>query len=224
MVFSHPLRVGDSDATVIRPWSRSSTRPLVVAVSGGIGSGKTTFARALRPFAAASADADELAREVVMPGTPGLHSLVKRFGPEILDAKGVLNRQRLADIIFHDPSARADVETITHPLIAARAREILGEVSPGQLALYDIPLIRNTQEAAPFDVVIMVAAAHKERVSRLVARGLSREDAQHRINAQISDDERRDLASIWVNNTGSAKDLETLAEVVARAWLLPPSV
>lgn len=221
MVFSLPLGIGGAHAAVLRAWEGSSTRPLLVAISGGIGSGKTTFSKALRPFAAAYADADELAREVVMPGTPGLHALVDRFGPGILDADGQLNRQRLAELIFNDPGARTEVEHITHPLIGRKAQEILQNASGGTFAVYDVPLIRNALEAAAFDVVIMVTAPEEERISRLVQRGLSREDAQRRIDAQISDEVRRELASVWVMNAGSAADLEALAEVVATTWLLP---
>lgn len=221
MALSLPLRVGGAHATMLRSWGSSLTRPLVVAVSGGIGSGKTTFSNALRPFAAAYADADELAREVVMPGSNGLRALVERLGPDILDDSGILNRQHLAELIFNDPAVRAEVEQITHPLIGGKARKILQSAPARTLALYDIPLIRNVQEAAPFDVVIMVTAPKEERISRLVQRGLSPEDAQRRIDAQISDEARRELASVWVMNAGSTADLEALAGALARTWLLP---
>lgn len=224
MLLSLPLRVGGADASVIRPWTRVSGGPLCVAVSGGIGSGKTTFARALRPFAAAYADADELARDVVMPGSLGLHALVERFGSAVLADDGTLNRPYLAGLIFKDPGAREEVEQITHPLIARRAQDILGSAPAGSVALYDIPLIRNSQDAAHFDVVIMVAAPLEERVCRLVRRGLSSADAMRRIDAQISDDKRREIASVWVNNAGTAADLEALAGAVATTWLLPSCV
>lgn len=221
MLLSRPLQVGGARAQVIRPWTAPSDRPLLVAISGGIGSGKTTFARILAPFAGAYADADELAREVVMPGSEGLHALVQHFGSDILNEDGALNRAHLAGLIFHDPAQRAAVEQITHPLIEQRARALLSEAAPGTLALYDVPLIRNLQDAEPFDVVIMVAAPVDERVDRLVAKGLAREDAQRRIDAQISDKVRRELASMWVENTGTQEDLETLARAVTMTWLLP---
>ena len=220
MSFSLPLRVGDAHARVISPWKTPQDRPLLVAVSGGIGSGKTTFARSLQPFADAYADAHILAREVVMPGTPGLQALVEHYGTEILDANGALDRQLLAALIFADPAKRAEVESLIHPLVEERAREILGTTPTGKMALYDIPLIRNSKEAASYDVVIMVAAPLEERLSRLVARGLSREDALQRMNAQIDDDKRRELATVWVDNLGSLADLEALAGVVATTWLL----
>lgn len=221
MVLSLPLRVGNAQARMLRPWMGPSTRSLAVAVSGGIGSGKTTFARALQPFAAAYADADKLAREVVMPGSVGLRALVERLGTSILREDGSLNREYLAGLIFADSARRADVESVMHPLIGERAREILQSAPAGKIALYDIPLIRHEKESAPFDVVIMVTAPYEERLSRLRARGLSSEDARRRINVQIGDDARRELASVWVDNAGSKADLEALAHSVAKQWLLP---
>lgn len=221
MVVSSPLHVGGASAHLLRPWANSSSRPLIVAISGGIGSGKTTFARALAPFAAAYADADQLARDIVMPGTPGLMALVERFGSKILNEDGTLNRQQLAGLIFGDSALRDEVEQIMHPLIAQEARALLSTAPAEGMAVYDVPLIRNAEEATPFDVVIMVGAPLEEKLTRLVARGLSPDDAQQRIAAQIDDATRREYASVWVDNTGTQSDLEGLAEVVVKTWLLP---
>ena len=179
--------------------------PLIVAISGGIGSGKTTFARALAPFAAAYADADQLARDIVMPGTPGLEALVERFGSEILNEDGTLNRQQLAGLIFGDSALRDEVEQIMHPLIAA------GSAGPTRA----LPLLREWRymmcrsfETLKKLLLLMLSSwwgRHEEKLTRLVARGLSPDDAQQRIAAQIDDATRRDTASVWVDNTGTRK-------------------
>ena len=175
--------------------------------------------RALAENGHVVADADLLARDVVAPGSRGLNRLTERFGSQILAPQGELNRAALAALVFHDEEARRDLNAITHPLIAQRAHEILSRAQVGHLAIYDVPLLTTTQEAAAFDAVIVVSAPEHLRVERLMARGLSAEDAQRRIAAQISDEQRARLATIWVENLGNAENLAALARGVETSWL-----
>lgn len=214
------MSVGSARAWRLMPPSQPADTklPLRVAVSGGIGAGKSTFSAALRPFALAFADADEVARRVVAPGTAGLEQIRQRFGEGVIQADGSLDRAALAKIVFTDSSARADLEKITHPRISATVEQILDVPGPG-FTVYDIPLLVTSQDAGAYDEVIMVTAPMDERVERLMTRGLSREDAQRRIEAQISDEERRSLATILVENTGSSQDLGQLATLIATQWI-----
>lgn len=213
------MRVGGARAQRLRPMRALPTQtPLRVAVSGGIGTGKSTFSAALRPFALAFADADEVAREVVAPGSGGLAQILARFGEQVTHADGSLNRAALAGIVFNDEAARADLEAITHPRIASRVRELL-DVEGRGFTVYDVPLLLSDADVVPFHEVIMVCAPLEVRLERLELRGLAREDAQRRIEAQISDEQRRALATIVVENTGSPEDLAELAVKVATRWL-----
>lgn len=213
------LREGDARAYLCARLRIPPTRALRLAITGGIGSGKSTFTRALAENGHVVADADLLARDVVAPGSQGLNRLTERFGSQILTPQGELNRAALAALVFHDEEARRDLNAITHPLIAQRAHEILSRAQVGQLAIYDVPLLTTTQEAEAFDAVIVVSAPEHLRVERLMARGLSAEDAQRRIAAQISDEQRARLATIWVENLGNAENLAALARGVETSWL-----
>lgn len=198
-----------------------SPHPRRVAVTGGIGSGKTTLAQAMRPYALAYADADQIAREIVEPGQPALKKIAERFGKDILFSDGSLNRAALAEIVFADPAARADLESITHPLIAQKAEEILNAPTGQGFVLYDIPLLRTAAEAEKFDEVILVTAPLHERVDRLAGRGLTREGALARINSQITDEERATFATQIVANDGTREDLHNEGIRIARSLQSP---
>lgn len=221
------IRVGGAQAQRLRvtdnllafQFSRDVPAVKKVAVSGGIGVGKSTISAALKPFALAFADADELARQVVAPGSPALADIRRRFGDDVFHSDGSLNRAVLARIVFSDESARADLESFTHPRIAQMAHEIL-DVPGFGFTVYDIPLLVNADDASAYDEVIIVAAPLEERLLRLEKRGLSRQDAQRRIEAQISDEQRRHFASIFVNNTGTSEDLAILGQRIAQEWLV----
>ncbi|WP_334540474.1 dephospho-CoA kinase [Actinomyces sp. B33] len=193
---------------------------LVVAVTGGIGSGKSTVTRGLARAGAVVADADAIAREVVEPGTEGLAAVVERFGDSVLDARGGLDRGRLADLVFSEAGARADLDAILHPLIAERAWTILDAAPEGSLAVYDIPLLVETDSAALFDAVIVVDAPDDARIERLAARGVDRADARRRIGAQADRDQRLAIASIWIDNEGSIADLDALTGRIIASWLV----
>lgn len=190
--------------------------PLSVAVTGGIGAGKSTVSAALAARGAVVIDADRLAREVVAPGTPGLAAVAAEFGPRVLAPDGSMDRAEVARIVFADRAALQRLEAITHPLVRALTVERLATVPADGVAVNDIPLIRALPDAARYHLVIGVGIADLEtRVRRLVARGHSPEDARARIAAQISDDDRRRLADVWIDNSGTERGLEP---VIAALW------
>lgn len=186
---------------------------LVLGLTGGIGSGKSTVARMLAERGCHIVDADALAREVVEPGEPALGELVERFGRDILRADGSLDRPGLARLAFADEAARGDLDRITHPRIAAKIAEavarVAAEESPDEPAVVvvDHPLLVETGQAARFDAVVVVTADESERVRRLEARGMDREDALRRIAAQVSDAQRVDVATHVVANDAGLDEL-----------------
>ncbi len=183
---------------------------LTVAVTGGIGAGKSTVSALLAELGAVVIDSDVLARQVVAPGTAGLAAVADAFGDGVLAADGSLDRGALAGIVFADAAARRRLEEITHPLVRAefrRLRDAAGRRDPGAVVVNDIPILRSRTEAAEFDLVIAVVADEAARVDRLIRRGLTEADARARIAAQISDDERRELADAVIENHGDESEL-----------------
>lgn len=189
---------------------------LSVAVTGGIGAGKSTVAAAIGGRGAVVIDSDQLAREVVRPGTAGLAAIAAEFGSEMITADGSLDRAALAGIVFADPAARDRLEGITHPLVRALFGERWALVPPDGICLNDIPLIRTIGDAARYHLVVGVGVEDTElRVRRLVDRGHTDVDARARIDAQISDRQRRRLCDIWIDNSGSPAELSV---GVDRLW------
>lgn len=195
---------------------------LRLGLTGGIGAGKSTVARELERLGAVVVDADAIAREVVATGTTGLAAVVAEFGEEVLTADGALDRAALGRVVFADPAARARLEEITHPLIAAETARRVVDLPPGSVVVHDVPLIVERGLADRYDLVAVVGADEDVRLERLVRdRGMSREDALARIGAQATDAERRAVADVWLDNSGSPEEL--LAQV-RRLWeerLLP---
>jgi dephospho-CoA kinase len=186
-----------------------------VGLTGGVGSGKSTVAELLAQHGAVVIDADVLAREVVEPGTPGLAALVERFGTGILTAQGTLDRPALARLAFSDDRARADLNSIVHPLVGRRSAEIMAGQPADTVVVYDVPLLVENDLASGFDVVVVVEADADLRVRRLVRRGLSEDDARARIAVQATDEQRRAVADEVLRNNGSR---EELAAAVAALW------
>jgi dephospho-CoA kinase len=180
---------------------------LRVGLSGGIGSGKSTVARGLARRGAVVIDADAIAREVVEPGRPGLAAVVARFGPEVLDADGRLDRPRLAGLVFDDAGARADLNAIVHPLVAAESARRMAAAPSGAVVVLDVPLLVEAARSG-YDVVVIVEAPEPVRLERLVGRGMAQDDARRRMAAQATDAERRKVADIVLDNSGSEADLE----------------
>ncbi|WP_115727358.1 dephospho-CoA kinase [Actinomyces culturomici] len=215
------IETGGAVATLIREFERPSVCALRIGLTGGIGSGKSSATRALADRGALVADADEIAREVVAPGTEGLRLVVERFGGGVLDEDGALDRAALGRIVFADPRARADLEALTHPLIAQRAAAILAGAVVGGLAVYDVPLLVEKDMAPLFDAVIVVDAPQETRIARLETRGIGREDALARIASQAREAERRSIAHVWIENSGTPDDLVALVARVDEVWLRP---
>jgi dephospho-CoA kinase len=189
-----------------------------VGLTGGVASGKSTVAAVLAELGAVVVDSDVLAREVVAPGTPGLAAVVEAFGEGVLAADGTLDRAALGAVVFADEAKRRRLEGILHPLIRARSAEIAGAVPDGTLVVHDIPLLVESGQAGRFDAVLVVDVPVETQVERMVReRGWSREDAEARVRAQASRDERRAVATYVIDNTGTRDDLrERVTEVVDR--------
>lgn len=166
-------------------------------------------------------DADELARDVVEPGEPALAEIVREFGPSILGPDGRLDRAALASVIFTDPERRAALNAITHPAVKQRARELMDEAAtrdPDAVVVYDVPLLVEARVDAEhdFDLVVVVNASTETRIRRLVElRGLSREEAVHRLNSQVSDTERLAIADVVIDSNGT---LEETLQQADRLW------
>lgn len=195
---------------------------LRLGLTGGIGAGKSTVARELERLGAVVVDADVIAREVVAPGTPGLAAVVAEFGEDVLTADGALDRAALGRVVFADPAARTRLEGITHPLIAAETARRVADLPPGTVVVHDVPLIVERALADRYDLVAVVGADEEVRLERLVRdRGISREDALARIGAQATDAERRAVADVWLDNSGSAEQLVTQVRRLWEERLLP---
>ncbi len=188
---------------------------LRIGLTGGIGSGKSTVSALLAERGAVVVDADRIAREVVEPGTPGLAAVVEAFGDRVLSADGSLDRPALAGIVFAAPGAGAALDGIVHPLVRRRTAELVSAAPADAVVVNDVPLLVETGQAATYDLVLVVEADVATRVARLVQRGLTEEDARARIAAQASDQERRAVADVVLDNSGTPAEL---AAQVDRFW------
>jgi dephospho-CoA kinase len=179
-----------------------------VALTGGVGAGKSTVADILTGLGAVVVDSDRLAREVVEPGTPGLAAVAAAFGADVLAADGALDRPALGRVVFADEAARRRLEAILHPLIRRRAAEMERAAPAGTIVVHDIPLLVETGQAARFDEVLVVDVPVGVQVERLVRdRAWSREDAEARVAAQAGREERVAVATHVIDNTGTLEDL-----------------
>ncbi len=190
---------------------------LLVGLTGGIGSGKSTVAALLAEHGGVIVDADLIARQVVEPGTPALAALVERFGEKILNQQGELDRANLAELAFASDAARSDLEAITHPAINAEFSRQMSAAPVDAIVICDVPLLAESDQARNrgYPTVIVVEAPLELRLDRLAERGVARADAQRRIAAQATDEERRQLATVVVDNSG---DRETLTQRVNEVW------
>lgn len=182
-----------------------------IALTGGVASGKSTVARLFQALGAKLIDTDQIAREVVAPGTPALAQLAHRFGPGILQADGTLDRSRLRDIVFADPAARADLEAITHPAIRERVTALCASVG-GPYQIVAVPLLVETNTQRNYDRVLVVDCDPGLQLSRLMQReGMGRDEAQRILAAQASREARLAAADdVLLNET----DIATLAPQV----------
>ncbi|WP_280252501.1 dephospho-CoA kinase [Nocardia abscessus] len=189
---------------------------LRIGLTGGMGAGKSTVARALADLGAVVIDSDLIAREVVEPGTEGLAALVAAFGSDILAADGSLDRPALAAKAFGDDAARAKLNSITHPLVGKRTAELIAAAPADAIVVQDIPLLVENGLAPLMNLVLIVDVDAETRIRRLVEfRGVVESDARARISAQATDEQRRAVADVLLDNSGVPGTVE--AEV-RRLW------
>jgi len=194
-----------------------------VGLTGGVASGKSTVSAILRELGAVLIDADQLAREVVARGTPGLAAVVEEFGPELLTEAGDLDRPAMAELVFNDDEARKRLEAIVHPLVYEEVHRLEAEVADGALVVHDVPLLAEAGRAESFDAVVVVDAPEDLQVERMVRdRGWTEEDARSRIAAQASRDNRLAVATYVVENTGTRAELRAKVEDLYAKLASPP--
>ncbi len=181
----------------------------LIGLTGGIASGKSVVAARLASHGAIVVDSDVLARDVVEPGAPALQEIVESFGENVISADGTLDRAALAAVIFADPDRRRELNHITHPRIRALAAALISEAAardPRAVVVHDVPLLAETVGHWPFryDLVVVVNASTETRLRRLVElRGMTREEALHRLNSQAGDTERLAIADVVIDSNGS---------------------
>jgi dephospho-CoA kinase len=189
---------------------------LTVGLTGGLGSGKSAVLAELIARGAVGIDADDVAHDVVLPGTPGFDAVVAAFGAGVVASDGGLDRRRLASIVFADAAARTRLEAIIHPLVRAETGRRIAAAAPDAIVVNAVPLLAEAGIAAQFDVVVAVQASLAARLDRVLrSRGMSDGDARARIAVQASDDERAAIAWWVIVNEGTLADLR--AEV-GRLW------
>jgi dephospho-CoA kinase len=183
---------------------------LLVGLTGGIGSGKSTVAKLLEDRGAVVFDADVLARAAVEPGTPGHDAVVERFGADVLAPGGEVDREALASIVFADAAARRDLETIVHPEV----RRLLAESCEAyrdsdRVIVFSAPLLVETGMHTAFEVLVLVSAPVETQIERLLRdRGMSEEQVRTRVAAQAPLEDKAAVADVIVDNDGTAEDLE----------------
>ncbi len=196
---------------------------LTVGLTGGIGSGKSTVSALLAARGAVIIDYDQLARDVVEPGAPALDAIVQRFGPDVIASDGTLDRPALGAVVFADHSARKDLEGITHPAIRDLAVQRQLAAGDDAIVIHDNPLLVEMGAAAHCEVVIVVDIPVEVQVERLVTiRGMTKDEALARINAQASRETRTGAADLVIDNTGPIDELDSIVggiwdELVLRA-------
>jgi dephospho-CoA kinase len=189
---------------------------LKVGLTGGIGAGKSEVSRLLVKHGAVLIDADKIAREVVEPGTPGLAAVVEAFGEDVLAPDGSLDRPKLGSIVFADAERRAVLNSIVHPLVGARSRELEAAAAQDSVIVHDVPLLAENDLAPLYDVVVVVDAAPETQLDRLVRlRGMTEEEARARMAAQATREKRLATADIVIDND---VPLETLERRVREVW------
>jgi dephospho-CoA kinase len=194
--------------------------PLLIALTGGIASGKTAVAELFAKLGVPVLDTDQIARDVVAPGMPALEQLVAEFGADILDATGQLDRTRMRERVFGDPTQRRKLEAITHPAI----REELARRSAaagGDYQIHAIPLLVESGRAAAYQRVLVVDCPEEIQLERLMTRdGASQQQAEEILDAQASREQRLNAADDVIENTGTLADLERFVQTLHRNYAL----
>jgi dephospho-CoA kinase len=193
---------------------------LKVALTGGIGSGKSAAGDFFEDLGAVVVDADQLARDVIERGTDGFDELVVTFGDDIL-SNGVLDRKKLGLIVFADAQARKKLEEIIHPRVQAAFDEIVQDSPQGAVIIYQIPILVEIAGRERFDYVITVEATLENRIARLKERGMKGYEIEARMKVQASDAERAKIADAIFNNDGDEDQLLRQVENIYEDILLP---
>ena len=186
----------------------------LVGLTGGIASGKSFVASLLAEHGASTIDADEVAREVVSLGSPGLAAVASAFGPDVILPSGELDRKRLGDVIFSDPESRLRLEAILHPLIKIRTTELINSQS-SEIVVYSVPLLVEAKVDYPFDSVITVEAGQENQIERLVkSRSLAQDEAKKRVSAQTTEAKRVERANFVIDSSGSKEETKKQVDAI----------
>ncbi|MCE4024478.1 dephospho-CoA kinase [Microbacterium sp. Au-Mic1] len=182
----------------------------LIALTGGIASGKSTIAAQLAAHGAVVIDADRIVRDVQAPGSPVLARIAAEFGTEMIQADGALDRARLGARVFGDADALGRLNAIVHPAVKAESQRRFAEAltaDPSAVVVYDVPLLVEARVDDPWDLIVVADAPASEREDRLVReRGLDRDEARKRIASQVPDERRREIADVLVDTAGSLAD------------------
>jgi dephospho-CoA kinase len=188
---------------------------LLVGLTGGVGSGKSTVADRLARLGAVLVDADAIARSVVEPGTEGFAAIHEAFGDEIMGLDGSLSRHALAALVFRDPEARAQLEAIVHPRVRRQADLMTALAPDDAVVVHDVPLLVETGRAGDYDIVVVVDAPEADRIARLrVSRGWDEATTRARMAAQADREERLAVADEVIVNDGDLDHLMTLVDAL----------
>jgi dephospho-CoA kinase len=179
-----------------------------VGLTGGIGAGKSTVADLFSQKGAVVIRSDELARQVIEPQTPGFQQVVDRFGKDFINSDGYIDRAKLAQVVFQDDAALKDLENIVHPLVRNKTNQIIEQHTSETIIVNEIPLLLEKKMESLFDFLVIVISSEKNRLERLVKRGLTKEQANARMAKQVSDDQRKAAADFLIVNDGNLDQLE----------------
>lgn len=186
-----------------------------VGLTGGIGAGKSTVADMFSKLGAVVIRSDELARQVIEPNTPGFQKVLSRFGNQILQENGSIDRQKLAQIVFNDKNALKDLEDIIHPLVRGKTNELIDSQTQETIVVNEVPLLLEKNMNSLYDFLVIVVSNEKNRLNRLLKRGISEEEAKKRILLQVSDEQRKSAADFLISNDGT---IDQLQADVAKVW------
>jgi dephospho-CoA kinase len=193
---------------------------LSIALTGGIGSGKSLAGEIFQELGAVVIDSDQLARDVIERGTDGFDEVVAQFSDEILTG-GDIDRVKLAQIVFKDESARRKLEAIIHPKVRELATKIASRVPSDGVVINQIPLLFETKGAGRFDLVISISSSLEVRRERLMERGLKSYEIDYRIGAQATDEDRASIANFVIENNGTVEELEKAIRELWEREIIP---
>jgi dephospho-CoA kinase len=185
-----------------------------VGLTGGIGAGKSTVADLFSKRGAVVIRSDELARQVVEPETPGFRQVISRFGNEIVNDKGSIDRAKLAQVVFNDDVALKDLENIVHPLVRERTNQLMGEQTSETIIVNEIPLLLEKKMESLFEFLVIVISNEKNRLERLSQKGVSEDQAKARMAKQVNDQDRKAAADFLIVNDGNLDQLEADVEKI----------